>query len=471
MNALPDIFRDGVRYRLGLSVDTLGLFVATLAEDSAARRADWLLPGLATDPQFALWTVLRVAARDEQFVGPAELAARLAECLTRDLAGPENTDPLQTGANEPDLTALHSDLVDLTVRSLLIGARAHALAQQAGGDADAARLVGFLYLAVDWLVLVGHPRPDRQAALAALPPFLARLLARLAQGDVAPASPEFHVRQAMQEWSAGTLVTPRSHDQMRPIPLERLAARLARLDLLEANFQRALDEAKLEALKEFAYGAGHEINNPLANISARAQTLLTDETDPERRQKLAAINTQAFRAHEMIADLMLFARPPEIKPERLEMPPFLAELARNWQQQAAEQQTAFELRLPAEPLVAWADPSALAVALRALVNNALEALVHGGEIHLIVRPGRPSDGGGAGRDVEILVRDNGPGIGADIRPRLFDPYFSGREAGRGLGFGLPKCWRIVTAHGGRIEVASDVGAGATFSVTLPGCWP
>src|ERR1700681_2961791 len=86
-----------------------------------------------------------------------------------------------------------------------------------------------------------------------------------------------------------------------------------------ASFAERLDREKLDALKELAYGAGHEINNPLANISARAQTLLTGELDADRRRLLAAINAQAFRAHEMIADMMLFARPPELKLERFDL--------------------------------------------------------------------------------------------------------------------------------------------------------
>src|SRR5436305_3971719 len=82
-----------------------------------------------------------------------------------------------------------------------------------------------------------------------------------------------------------------------------------------SEFLRAVEAAKLQALYNFAYGLTHEINNPLANISARAQTLLVDEPNPERRRKLATIVQQGFRAHEMIADLMLFARPPSMRPE------------------------------------------------------------------------------------------------------------------------------------------------------------
>src|SRR4029078_709927 len=81
-----------------------------------------------------------------------------------------------------------------------------------------------------------------------------------------------------------------------------------------AEFDVQLERAKLDAMKELAYGASHEINNPLANIAARAQTLLDDEEDPGRRQKLVAIHRQAMRAHEMISDLMLFARPPKLNP-------------------------------------------------------------------------------------------------------------------------------------------------------------
>ncbi len=177
----------------------------------------------------------------------------------------------------------------------------------------------------------------------------------------------------------------------------------------------------------------------------------------------------------MIADLMLFARPPELKPERIELPIFLAELAGSWRDQARGQQT--EIRLPdavngsASP-PAWADRSALAVAVRALVANGLEALGRGGRIDLTLADARlPADAGSSSSGevaaVAIRVADTGPGIPPEIRPRIFDPYFSGREAGRGLGFGLCKCWRIVTLLGGRVDVQSEVGAGAAFTIVLP----
>ena len=69
--------------------------------------------------------------------------------------------------------------------------------------------------------------------------------------------------------------------------------------------------------------------------------------------------------------------------------------------------------------------------------------------------------------VIIEVRDDGPGIPAEVRPHIFNPFYSGREAGRGLGFGLSKSWRIITQHGGRIEVEQpEVGARLVISLPL-----
>jgi signal transduction histidine kinase len=73
--------------------------------------------------------------------------------------------------------------------------------------------------------------------------------------------------------------------------------------------------------------------------------------------------------------------------------------------------------------------------------------------------------------VRITVTDDGPGMSPREAAHAFDPFFSGREAGRGLGFGLCKCWRIVTAHGGRVEIHSQPRLGTTVVLTLPAVPP
>jgi hypothetical protein len=261
--------------------------------------------------------------------------------------------------------------------------------------------------------------------------------------------------------------------------LPALTTQLRRLADLELNFEHRLQTAKLDSLKEFAYGAGHELNNPLANIASRAQTLLKEETHPERRRRLAAINTQAFRAHEMLADMMLFARPPQPVWERVDLVPLVDEVLAGLAETAAAQQTALHGPTRREPLCIEADAVQLRIALRALCINALEALNQGGNITIeICRSDEIVDASGQSGELthtrfavgdlaQIVVTDDGPGIAPQIREKIFDPFFSGREAGRGLGFGLSKCWRIVALHGGRVDVHNDPGQGATLTISLP----
>jgi signal transduction histidine kinase len=211
----------------------------------------------------------------------------------------------------------------------------------------------------------------------------------------------------------------------------------------------------------------------LANISARAQTLLHEEHDPQRRRKLAAIHTQALRAHEMIADMMLFARPPQPKLAAVDLARLLAEVVEELAPAAAAQQTELLLHASAEAarLEVSADKTQLAVAVRALATNSLEALGREGRIELSLDMRRaqsspPVQSAGPDDSVQITVCDDGPGIPAEMRRHIFDPFYSGREAGRGLGFGLSKCWRIVSMHGGRIDVESRPGH-TVFTLNLP----
>lgn len=240
---------------------------------------------------------------------------------------------------------------------------------------------------------------------------------------------------------------------------EDIAAQLARLKELETQFDAAVERAKMKAVYNLAYGLSHEFNNPLANISSRAQALLADEKDPERRRKLAAINAQAFRAHEMIADLMLFAKPPRIIKTPLDVPALLAQAVQAVSVMANEQKTSVVVDAAPELPLVPADPTALLEAVQAVLKNALEAIGEGGSVH--VRAVLDS------ASVIIRIADSGPGIPPEIRPYIFDPYFCGREAGRGLGLGLSKCWRIMDEHHGEVTVDSEVGEGAVFKLRLP----
>ncbi|MBL8825501.1 MAG: HAMP domain-containing histidine kinase [Planctomycetaceae bacterium] len=233
--------------------------------------------------------------------------------------------------------------------------------------------------------------------------------------------------------------------------------------LLPADWQTLLEQEKLAALAEFAAGAGHEINNPLSVIVGRAQILLRNEKHPDRRRDLAIIAAQAMRIHEMIADLMLFARPPEPQRAEHDLTALVRRAISELNPRAELQATTVELSPKSQPVSAAVDATQTTVAVRAIVDNALEALGHAGRIELSVTSltkGRVPCG-------QIVVHDDGPGISEAVRRHLFDPFFSGRQAGRGLGNGLAKAWRIVNLHGGTITVDSVVGRGSTFTITLP----
>jgi signal transduction histidine kinase len=223
-----------------------------------------------------------------------------------------------------------------------------------------------------------------------------------------------------------------------------------------------LTELKLRALAEFAAGAGHEINNPVATIVGYVQQLLADERDPDRRHALSTIGAQAYRIRDMIGDCMLFARPPQPQPEPLELVAVVREVTARVASDAREALIDVGI-VPGDVVPIFADPVQLRVVIGSLLRNSLEALAAGGKISIEARSVRET-----GRDMAVLsMSDNGPGLSPSDREHLFDPFYSGRQAGRGLGFGLAKTWRIVTLHSGRIEVTAPQSGGVTMTIYWP----
>ncbi len=225
---------------------------------------------------------------------------------------------------------------------------------------------------------------------------------------------------------------------------------------------RQLSELKLRALAEFAAGAGHEINNPVATIVGYVQQLLAGETDPGRRHALATIGAQAYRIRDMIGDVMLFARPPAPRPGQIDLAGAIRDVAGKFEAELRDASFHLEIRISAE-IPIFADPVQLKVVISSLLRNSIEALQPGGTIEVRARAAVEN-----GRALAVFsISDTGPGLSAEEREHLFDPFYSGRQAGRGLGFGLSKAWRIVMLHGGQIHVDSAEAAGVTVTVRWP----
>jgi signal transduction histidine kinase len=241
-----------------------------------------------------------------------------------------------------------------------------------------------------------------------------------------------------------------------------------------AELQQALDglrgaqkdlvlAERMASVGTLAGGIAHEFNNLAGGILGCAREVLAVETEARRREPLEVIARAAERAIDVTDKLLRFARPSPPGTSALDLGTLLREAMALVEPQARRQGVATRLEVAGE-LPVRGDGGALHQVLVNLLGNALQAMPGGGE--LAVRGWREGD------EVVAAVRDDGVGIAAADLDRIFDPFFSTRGGdaatpGRGAGLGLAVSYRIVQAHGGRMQVDSRRGAGSTFTMRLP----
>lgn len=227
------------------------------------------------------------------------------------------------------------------------------------------------------------------------------------------------------------------------------------------EFQDRLRVSKLESLAEFAAGASHEINNPLAVISGHAQLMLARETDPERTRQLSSIVRQTKRVHDLLQGTLQFARPPSPHPETLDLGALIDEVIASAQGDA----DAKHVRLTScgvsegTRATAMADHAHLRQAIGHVVRNAIDAAPNGGWVRIRTEV--------ESHIVRLVIEDSGPGPTAKDAPHLFDPFFSGRSAGRGRGLGLSIAWRLVQVNGGDLRYEPGLDRTTQFVFSLP----
>jgi signal transduction histidine kinase len=213
-----------------------------------------------------------------------------------------------------------------------------------------------------------------------------------------------------------------------------------------------------QAIGEFSAGAGHEINNPLGAIAGHGRRLLKEETDPERRRSLQQIVQQVERIGRMIKDLQLIGGQYAIQREPIAVDDLLTSALGE-----AERRLHGGRRIvdsSRDSLYVVGDRVLLTRMLAELVVNGAEAAGPGGKVRLWAEPAD-----GASSRVDIVICDSGPGLSPTVRERAFLPFYSGRDAGRGLGMGLPLAERIALDHGGELVIA--FGKPTTVRVQLP----
>jgi signal transduction histidine kinase len=236
--------------------------------------------------------------------------------------------------------------------------------------------------------------------------------------------------------------------------------------------QRLIRSERLATVGRMASQITHEVRNPLASIGLYAELLGDEiaEKGPEPRRLVTSIISEVDRLTEITETYLRFARLPQAKLEREDLGSVVRSVLEFSRAELAQAGIALELETaPDLPDIA-ADEAQLRQALLNLVRNAREAM-QGGQGTLAVTvdvvPAAASAGGAAAGPVEVRLRlrDSGPGITDQDLSKIFDPFFSTKAKGTGLGLALVQ--QIVAEHGGRIDVRSPAGAGTTFTLTFP----
>jgi two-component system, cell cycle sensor histidine kinase and response regulator CckA len=316
-------------------------------------------------------------------------------------------------------------------------------------------------------VLVG--RPYREVLEETFGPSAAALLAALL------AAPPRRGEAAVEALLAGRwyrMTADPVHDESGgPAGSVHLLADVTPRKALEEQLRQA---QKMEAVGQLASGVAHDFNNLLTGVTGNL-TLALQETaaDDPRREFLRAAEVAAWRAAELTQQLLGFSRQNKPRMKAVDLNYCVreaAELLRRTIGPAIE----IVVRAADDLWLVKADAGQINQVLMNLCLNARDAMPHGGRLELETcnagagaAESSAAPGGESAEFVRLRVRDNGQGILADIQPRIYEPFFTTKEVGKGTGLGLAVVFGIVKEHRGWITCSSTPGEGACFDVYLP----
>lgn len=249
---------------------------------------------------------------------------------------------------------------------------------------------------------------------------------------------------------------------------ESEAYKVALQNQIQSGSKR-LNELKLQSVVELAAGAGHEFNNPLAVIQGQSQFILArmddleiDETREKLKDSLESIVRQAKRINLILRNLMQFARPNIPAPVKFKCNEMVSAVIGKLEDWAKEKKV--KLSTVGGDFFAcsiFADPEQARTILENVIRNAIEAA----GIEGWVRIGLENSGLG---QMVCFVEDSGPGPASEDVANLFDPFFSGRQAGRGKGLGLSVAWRLIKLNKGNISFILPSGfKPMRFEISFP----
>ena len=230
---------------------------------------------------------------------------------------------------------------------------------------------------------------------------------------------------------------------------------------LKSAQQQLVHSSKMAAIGDLAANVAHEINNPLTSVLGYTTYLLKTVDLPESQKRmLGMMEQETLRVRKIIRNLLDFSRhkPSWMQPSDLRKP--IKETMALVQGMAESSAVRIAEEYPAAPVIVNMDHDEIKQVFINIAHNALQAMPSGGEFRVkLSMVGL--------HQVVAEIYDSGYGIASEHLDKIFEPFFSTKEDGDGTGLGLSISYRIIQNHGGTIEVASQVGQGSVFRVTLP----
>jgi two-component system sensor histidine kinase PilS (NtrC family) len=225
--------------------------------------------------------------------------------------------------------------------------------------------------------------------------------------------------------------------------------------------QQVRQADRLATIGRLSANIAHEIRNPLASLSGAIEALVRElPADPGRERLVEIVLRESERLNRIIGDFLEYARPAPMASHAVDLADLLEEVVLLVEHRSLPAELKV-IREYGEKLPARVDPQQVRQAIWNLCINAVQAMPEGGELRV---GGRVVPGGGPPR-LQLWISDTGQGIAETDLPQIFEPFFSTKAEGSGIGLAL--VYRVVQDHGGQIEVRSQPGAGTSFMLILP----